>query len=227
MKDKQKLLEILNKHKPFNEDIQKKVGRDRAVVYAIYLIESNNLEPTFQRICIVSFKLFPESFSFPEFPEFPDSRTVRYCITHCTDKSKGWVIGSSKTTFNLTEEGREVSQIFLNLIEKDMDVKTLPYNMQLRGKTKKELATKPRDKEINILTEIKESEGYSKFVNDNEESIKSIDVRKSLGGDRYSPLTYLNDRLTQSIKYCKIYKEKDVEPYLKWIKNNWSKLMSD
>lgn len=227
MKDKQKLLDILNKHKPFNEDIQKKVGRDRAVVYAIYLIESNNLEATFQRICVVSFKLFPESFSFPEFSEYPDSRTVRYCITHCMDKSKGWVIGSSKTTFNLTEKGREVSQIFLNLIERDMNVKTLPHYMQLRGKTKKELATKPRDKEINILTEIKESEGYLKFINDKGENIKSIDVRKSLGGDRYSPLSYINDKLTEFLKYSKIYKEKDVDLYLKWIKNNWSRLMGD
>ena len=61
---REKLLDILKMHKPFKEEIQKKVGRDRSIIYVVNLIESNDIEPTFQRICVTAFKIFPESFSF-------------------------------------------------------------------------------------------------------------------------------------------------------------------
>ncbi len=228
MDDRDRLLEVLNKQEPFNEDIQKRVGRDRAVVYAVYLIENNNIEATFQRVSIALFKLFPESFSFSEFPEYPDSRSVRNCLWHCAHKSKEWLVGSDKTHYNTTEKGKEIVQIFLKLIEGGMNIEALPYGLQLKGKTKNGLTTKPRDKEQHFLSEIiKKSGGYSKFINYNKDNIKSIDVKKSLGGDRYSPTSYLHDKLIESLRYSENYNEKDIELYLKWIKENWSKLMED
>tara|TARA_Y100000310_G_scaffold344459_1_gene457338 strand:- start:4368 stop:5087 length:720 start_codon:yes stop_codon:yes gene_type:complete len=226
MEDKNKLMDLLNKHEPFKENIQKKVGRDRAVVYAVHLLEINNIEATFQRICICAFKLFPESFAFVEFPEFPDSRIVRNCLWHCVHKAKEWLIGSDKTHYNTTEKGKDIVNIFQRLLKNKMDLKSLPYSLQIKGLTKKEMTTKSSDKEVNYLNEIKNSKAYSLFKTKKEE-IQSNDIKKSLGGDRYSSSPYLKDKLSKALDYCKLINEKNVESYLKWIKKNWIKLMGE
>lgn len=148
---KEEIDNLLKTHQPFKEAIQKKIGRDRVVVYAVYLLENKNIEPTFQRICLVVFKLCPESFSFTEFPEYPDSRIVRNCLWHCVHSSKNWLIGSDKTHYTITEKGQEIVQIFIKFVGSNLDTKTLPFELQLKGITKKELTTKPTDTEIRLL----------------------------------------------------------------------------
>lgn len=226
MEEKEKLFDILKQHEIFKEEIQKKLGRDRAIVYSVYLLENNRIEATFQRVCLVSFKLFPESFSFPEFPEFPDSRVVRNCLWHCVHKSKEWLVGSDKTKYGLTEKGKDIVTIFLKLIKNKMDIQSLPLSFQLKGVTKKELVTKPMDAEVNYIKEIQKSKAYELFIK-NKEGIKSIDIKKSLGGDRYSPSSYLRDKLSRATKACEMTDSREVKSYLNWVSNNWSQLMGD
>jgi len=223
---KQKLVELLNNQKKFSENIQKKVGKDRAVTYAVYFLESNNIEATFQRICVTLAKLFPESFSFTEFPNIPDSRTVRNCIWHCVDNKKGWIVGRDKHYYNTTNRGLEIIQIFNKLIDSDMDVKSLPYSLQIKGEIKKAYDTKPKDYEINFLKEIKESKAFKLFKED-KNKIKNVDIKKSLSGDRYSPETYLYNQLTKAIKFCQLVNDKQVYSYLNWVKKNWNILMEE
>jgi hypothetical protein len=221
MDEKNKTLYLLTKHEFFNENVQKKVGRDRSTVYAVYLLESNKIEPTFQRICIVCFKLFPESFSFPEFSEFPDSRIVRNCLWHCVYKTKGWLVGSDKTKYSITEKSRiEVIPIFLKLLDSKMNVEeSLPHSMKVRGK---ELVTKSIDKEGKIIQEIKQSKGFQLF-NGKREEIKSFDIKQSLGGDRYVSEAFLNKKLKEAVEACMLLNDNNVISYLKWIEENWNK----
>ena len=223
---KEKLLNIVNQHEKFKEGVQKKIGRDRAIVYSVYVLEKNKVEATFQRVCVVSFRLFPESFSFPEFPEFPDSRVVRNCLWHCVHKSKEWLVGSDKTKYSLTEKGKEIITIFLRLIENKMDTESLPLSLQIKGVTKKELVTKPMDTEVNFIKEIKKSRAYELFIK-NKEEIKPIDIKKSLAGDRYSPSSYLKDKLSKAIKACEMTDDQEVRTYLIWVNNNWYQLIGD
>jgi len=226
MNEREKLIEILNKHEKFNEDIQKKVGRDRSIVYSVSLLEKENIDATFQRICVVSFKLFSESFSFPEFPEFPDSRLIRNCLWHCVHSSKGWLIGSDKTTYNTTEKGKEVVSIFLNLMKNNMDIKALPLDLQVKGITKKEAVTRPRDTELNFIKEIKESKAFYKYKG-NRNSISAVEIMKSLGGDRYSSISFLKEKLEKAKMACRMANDSDVELYIKWVEDNWSMLIGD
>jgi len=222
---REKILDILNKHEVFSEEIQKKVGRDRATIYGVFLLENNNIEPTFQRICITCFRLFPESFSLVEFPEHPDSRIIRNCLLHCSYKTKGWLIGSDKTKYSLTEKARdEVMPMFKKLIESNMDINSLPYSLKIRRVTKKEAVTKSLDTEGNIIQEIKESKGFQLFK-DKRQDIRSIEIRNSLGGDRYSPESFLNAKLKKALDANKLIGDKEVESYLEWIKENWIKII--
>lgn len=225
MEIKEKLVKLIENYTVFSEDIQKKVGRDRAVTYVVGIFEINKVEATFQRVCFLAFKLFPESFSFSEFPEYPDSRVVRNCLWHCVHKNKGWLIGSDKTYYNLTEKGKEILQIFMKLIKNKMDPKSLPYELQIKGVTKKALVTKSHDKEINFLKEIEESDGFKFYLD--KKDVSAIDVRKSLGGDRYSSQVYLNNNFLRALEISNTYKNKSVKSYLIWIKRNWNRLIGD
>lgn len=218
MTDKERLIEILADQRKFDENVQKKLGRDRAIIYSVYLLEKHNFSPTFQRICVVSSKLFPESFSLTEFSEFPDSRVVRNCLWHCVHKSKGWLQGSDKTKYNITEKGKDIISIFLKLLDNNMDVSTISLGNN-RNNAKKELVTRPVDSEMDFLSDIKKSNAYLAFMNNQE--LKSIDIKKSLRGDRYSSPAYLNNNLDKAQRIAEMYDDKDILRYLVWVRDNW------
>ena len=216
---KQKLLDLLDKQKPFSEKIQKVLGRDRAIVYCVNLLENEEIKPTFQRICVAASKLFPESFSlYPEFPEFPDSRTVRNCLWHCTHESKGWLSGSDKTYYSLTEESNKIIILMTKVLKKDYPIEKLPLRIEkgLRLNTTKEKVTKITDTDQTLIDEIKKSKAYHKFLNN--EEIKIIELIKSIGGTRNSPKSLIAKKLSSSLKASKILKERRIEQYLQSIK---------
>lgn len=215
--DKDKFFSLIHNAKTFSENIQKKLGRDRAVSYTVYFLINNHVEATFQRICVAVYKLFPESFSLSEFPEYLDSRTVRNCLWHCTHKSKGWLTGSDKTHYSITEKGKEEILVFETL-KNSNNPEELPIKFKLR---KKDLVTKPKDKEINYLSEIKNSTAFIKFVSSNLNEISLLEIKKSLGGDRYSSLSYFEDKIKFILDISQSYNEKMVIKYLAWIKENW------
>ena len=215
MNEKDKIMEGLKKEKRFSEEIQKKIGRDRAIIYSVSILEKIGVPATFQRICVVSQKIFPESFSLTEFPEYLDSRTVRNCLWHCTHKE--WLIGSDKTKYNLTSKGKEEISVVFGKIRNSQNIENLPLKLRM---SKKSLTTKPQDDEINYLNEIKKTRAYSKFITNNFKEISSFEIKKSLGGDRYSPLSYFQNKIKSLKEMAKKNKEKKIEEYLNWIDKN-------
>lgn len=214
MSDKEKVITLVRSLKSLSEEIQKKLGRDRGIVHAVSLLENNKIDATFQRICLVSYKLFPESFSLTEFPDVLDSRIVRNCLWHCTHVSKGWLIGSDKTNYSTTQKGKEEISFFSKLKD-GADIENLPLKFKLR---KNDLITKSNDKDVNYLTDIQKSAAFSKFMNGKLEEISSLEVRKSLGGDRYSSSVYIQNKMKRMIDIATFYKESEVLNYLIWIK---------
>lgn len=214
MTEKERIIRLLKKHDVFPESIQKKLGRDRAVVYAVYLLNKQNISATFQRICVVLHKLFPESFSFTEFPEYLDSRNIRNCLWHCRDEKKGWLIGSDKTKYELSKKGEEIASNIEKLIRKGMDIKNLPLELR-KGKEK---VTKPIDDSY-LVKEIKDSNAYKKFLKKKE--LQKLDIVFSLGGDRYSSKSFLEKQLKTALEKAKNRDEKKVVSFLVWVKKNW------
>lgn len=214
MNEKNRIIDSLKKRNSFPETIQKKIGRDRSVTYAVYFLNKNNIEPTFQRICVVLYKLFPESFSFTEFPEYLDSRNIRNCLWHCTHNN--WLIGSDKTKYKLSEEGEKIALEIEKLDKNKMDIKSLP----LKLRKKKDFVTKPIDDSY-LVKEIKDSKGYKKFSEKQE--LQKLDIALSLGGDRYSSKNFLEKQLKIALEKAKVMNEKDIIPYLLQIKKDWGK----
>ena len=215
--------EILKHHKIFSEDIQNKiVNKDKAVTYATYLLTKNNVEATMQRICYVVFKLFPESFSFPEFPDFFDSRTIRNCLWHCRDKSKAWIEGTDKSHYILTSKGKDVISEVIEIVNNDMKIENISKYQD------KNYRTHIHDKEMNFLKNtILESKSFKLFFKKDKDKIRSVDVKKSLGGDRYSSESFLKNKHFEATKLNTSYlRNKVLEEYLLWVKENWEVLVN-
>jgi len=65
------------------------LNKDRLTLFAVSFLESKKIEPTFDKIVVASFRLFPKKFSLIGFPEYPDGRTIYYCVyNHCTLNNK-------------------------------------------------------------------------------------------------------------------------------------------
>ena len=214
MDEKEKITKLSKDHNVFPESIQKKLGRDRMVVYAVYLLNKDNIGATFQRICVVLHKLFPESFSLTEFPEYLDSRTIRNCLWHCTHKH--WLIGSDKTKYDLSESGGKVSLEIERLDKRGANIDDLP----IKFKKSKDLITKSMDDSY-LIKEIKDSEAYKKFLGKKE--LLKLDIILSLGGDRYSSKDFLETQLKTALEKARSRNEEEVTSYLLWVERYWRK----
>jgi hypothetical protein len=80
------------------------------VLYALFSLRSKGLEGTFENLAAESYELFPLRFSLQGYPEYPDSCRVDREIRRMygalgKEGVKGFVKGSLKTRFELTEGG--------------------------------------------------------------------------------------------------------------------------
>lgn len=143
------------------------LNKDRLTLFAVSFLESKKIEPTFDKIVVASFRLFPKKFSLIGFPEYPDGRTIYYCVyNHCTLNNK-WLIGNVQSAFKVTEKGK----YFVDETKK-----------MLEGKIKlsKTHKTIPRRKEATFLAELKKTNAFIRYKQLPNERILKTDVFDAL-----------------------------------------------
>lgn len=139
------------------------MNKDRLILFAVSFLESKDIEPTFDKIVVTGFKLFPKKFSLIGFPEYPDGRTIYYCVyNHCTLTNK-WLRGNIQSGFKVTEKGK----YFLDETKK-----------MLVGKIKlsKTHGIVPKRKEVTFITALKKTKTFKKFVDDMERKIPEFEI---------------------------------------------------
>jgi len=94
-------------------------SNEKLVVYACKYMLENGIPLTFNYICVVSFKLFPDKFYFDdEFKEYPHIEKLNRTILHThTSKTSNLLTGSAKTGYKITEAGKIVA----NQVESDIN----------------------------------------------------------------------------------------------------------
>jgi len=143
------------------------LDKDRLVLFAVGFLESRKIEPTFDKIVVAAFKLFPKKFSLIGFPEYPDGRTIYYCAyNHCT-LTKKWLVGNVQSAFKVTERGR----YFLDETKK-----------MLEGKIKltRVHQTIPRRKEATFITALKKADAHRKYLEGRKEEITKVEIYEAL-----------------------------------------------
>lgn len=129
-------------------------NNDELILYTISILESKKIEPTFDKIVVAAYKLFPERFSLLGFKEYPDGKRVHDCLFHCTYKTKGWLNGGAKQGYKLSEMGE--------LILKELEGKLEKSEFKNSKKIKKTIAKR---KENAIIEKAMKTKTYSYFIN--------------------------------------------------------------
>ncbi|MBI4116373.1 hypothetical protein HY449_01375 [Candidatus Pacearchaeota archaeon] len=85
---------------------------DRLFLRAIYKFLEDNNQRTIQWEDVVKscFEIFPETFSFEKYTQWPDSGKIHFCVRRCRDQHN-WLVGSVRTGFTLTEIGKTMGSV--------------------------------------------------------------------------------------------------------------------
>jgi hypothetical protein len=137
------------------------LDKDRLVLFSVNFLELKKIEPTFDKIVATAFKLFPNKFSLIGFPEYPDGRTIYYCVyNHCT-LDKKWLLGNVQSAFKVTERGK----YFFDETQKMLEGKIATARVH---------QSIPKRKESTFISILKKTTAYRKFLqNENGEFDKS------------------------------------------------------
>jgi hypothetical protein len=181
------------------------LDKDRLVLFAVSQLESKRIEPTFDKIVVAVFKLFPKKFSLIGFPEYPDGRTIYYCAyNHCTLNNK-WLIGNVQSAFKLTERGR----YFLDETQKMLDGKIVPTRTH---------QISPRRKETTFLSILKKTKAYEKYLQDEKSLIGKSELLEALRVPSESK-ALIQANLTKYLEYAHRINELSVIKFLEFARS--------
>lgn len=143
------------------------LDKDRLVLFSVNYLETNKIEPTFDKIVASAFKLFPRKFSLIGFPEYPDGRTIYYCAyNHCT-LDKKWLLGNVQSAFKVTEKGK----YFFEETQKMLEGKILTVRAH---------QSVPKRKESTFISLLKKTVAYRKFVEEERQELDKSEVMEAL-----------------------------------------------
>ena len=181
------------------------MDKDRLVLFAVSQLESKRIEPTFDKIVVATFKLFPKKFSLIGFPEYPDGRTIYYCAyNHCT-LDKKWLLGNVQSAFKLTERGI----YFLDETRKMLEGKIVPTRTH---------QISPRRKETTFLSILKKTKAYEKYLQDEKGLIAKSELLEALRLSSDSK-ALIQANLTKYMEYALRINESSVVKFLEFAKS--------
>lgn len=181
------------------------IDKDRLSLFVVNFLQTNGIEPTFDKIVIASFKLFPKKFSLLGFPEYPDALTVHYCLYMHNTKIKGWLSGNVQTGFNLTEKGK----YFFEETKKMLDGIIKPT---------KQYGTTPRRKELTFINLLKKTKAYKKYLQNKKEEITNDEILESLRVTSFNPKERIKKHLEKYIEYSNRINDSESTGFLNFIK---------
>jgi len=195
------------------EDLYSHINKDRLVLYAVYILEENNIEPTFEKIVVTAFKLFPKRFSLLGFPKYPDARWIYYSLWHCVYATKKWLTGTTTSGYHITAKGNQIALETLGAFS---------------GKVyaSKKVAKKQRRKEIYFLGLVEKSNVFKKFLSENLDAITEMEIRIMLRTRMDTPKNLLANNLKKYVEYAQLADEPKILEFLQYLQNSdrWTKL---
>ena len=195
--------DIIRESVEYNGDYEP-LDKDRLVLFAVSYLESRQIEPTFDKIVVAAFKLFPKKFSLIGFPEYPDGRTIYYCVyNHCT-LDKKWLFGNVQSAFKVTERGR----YFLDETRKMLEGKIVSTRTHI---------TTPRRKEATFISILKRTNAYKKYAHGEKELIDKSDLLEALRVPLGSK-GLIQANLTKYLEYAQRINESSAIKFLEFAK---------
>jgi len=91
-----------------DKELYKNLGINELILLGIYSIVNNGEKCTFERLIKECFTLFPKTFSFSKYSNWPDSRKLDRPLRAL--RQKKLIKGDPKTSFTLTKTGHKIAE---------------------------------------------------------------------------------------------------------------------
>lgn len=196
----------------YPESLYRDVPSEKLIVYSIYSMLQKNEVVTFERLVKECFTLFPKSFCFTRYPNWPDSMRLDRPIRSL--RADGLIVGKPQGTFTLTNIGiRKAKEV-----EKLISIYGLAQNVipQLNKQKAR------RRQEASIISNLKNSRYFKNFQAKDTISVNKSTLRRLFFCTIETPMRIVK----QNIEYCKnIAKEADERELMNFISYCEAKLL--
>lgn len=199
---------------------------DKLVTFAIHKLTEGGMKATFEDVCVLVHKLFPEKFALTSWPEHPDliriDNTLRLDCQHSS-----FVTGNRVKGYRLTPLGKNTAE--------DIQRVLVAGKTNTKGKRKKNsLQGQRRNIATRLIREAGQSGAFEKFTTGKVNEIRKFDVCDLLHGTLNTDEKVLKNNLIALSQYAS-----DLEPIneyhdlsssvlkvLKFIDSKWEDLMN-
>ncbi len=96
---------IKKKFQEIDMAVYKNLGINEMILFCLYSVGGEKERCTFYRLVKECFSLFPKSFGFIEYPEWPDSRKFDRALR--TLRAGKLIIGDPRHSFSITKNGKK------------------------------------------------------------------------------------------------------------------------
>jgi len=213
--------------KTYDQDKYNSTGITNAklVAVALYDLEENKIEKTFENVVVALQKLFPGKFSLITYPDIPDTIRIDNSLRLDAKFHAEYITGNRPKGYKLTAMGRIVAE---------ETIEQLYSSSKSIGK-KKQLNPKIRNRYTKLVSGIVESDCFKKFSIKQYDEIMKFDVRRVLQCTLDTPSEKASANLTAlksmafALKDITEYKKlaNDVLEFFNYLETNWEKLEND
>ena len=178
------------------------IDPDRLVLLTVNYLNTNGIEATFDNIVVAAFKSFPKTFQLIGFPEYPDAKRIHDCLWHCTYKSKGWLAGTAKSGFIVTNKGQYYVKETNSILEGKIKLKRIN-------------TTAPNRKELAFINKMKGSSAYLAYLK-KEPELNLIVLLDALRLNANAKTEEINRVIQKYLEYAKKIDDSEAIDFLKF-----------
>jgi len=193
----------------FDSKAYENLDLNRLAVYAICLLDRNNLLVTFENIVVALFIMFPKKFGLVGFEQYPDSARVNRALLQLRPKYRNWATGSPSRGFRLTPAG-------LLIVDETTKLLSARKAGKKEGRTSKRARTLLPSAELE--KRILKSSAYVKYSENREEQIDKMEILELLRAVPHAPISVLNNYLRELENVAQEAKRPDVLEFLKFVR---------
>ena len=171
------------------------------VVYALSLLGGETAHVHTEDIALKCHELFPESFSWTKYPQYPDKDIVRVALTDARKEQYGALVDgrtgqktgqTARTARRPTLDGWTLTSAGIRWLRKNLDRLTYPEG--------KATLKQHRQKTLQQLKRVKDHELYSRFLQEGDRFSPSIGEMAELLRCRVDAAPHIWEQRLQSIR---------------------------
>jgi len=186
-------------------------GLNDLMVFAVKLLENNQIPATFENVTFAAHSMFPFKFGLSGYEDMPDSARVNRALLHLTPKYRNWLQGNGSKGYALNDAGREAAA------KADAELRS--------GKTMSRSGGSPRTKYEVEGPMIKSSSAYQKYSRG--QPILKWEVFALLGGFPYTPSKQLRRRMNELLTVARDASDSAVVAFLEKVLSDFDTMFSN